>query len=120
MCGQHSNPCFDIGDTEIGVRLAVAAAPVFLSMSLLTECHRWSERALLALDGGVGHERDAMHLLAASGVSLMFTRGGNDAARVARNGASRSPKNTAGRLISFRYSVRFRCFTYALENSKPH
>ena len=75
--------CFDIGDTEIGVRLAVAAAPVFLSMSLLTECHRWSERALLALDGGVGHERDAMHLLAASGVSLMFTRGGNDAARVA-------------------------------------
>ncbi|MBZ9656909.1 ATP-binding protein [Phyllobacterium lublinensis] len=76
--------CFDSGgSTEIAVRLAVAAAPVFLSMSLLTECHRWSERALLALDCTVGHERDAMHLLAASGVSLMFTLGGKDAARVA-------------------------------------
>jgi predicted ATPase/DNA-binding winged helix-turn-helix (wHTH) protein len=75
--------CFDTGATEIGIRLAVAAAPVFLSMSLLTECHRWSERALLTLDGGVGHERDAMHLLAASGVSLMFTLGGKDAARIA-------------------------------------
>ena len=35
---------------EIGVSLAAAAAPVFLAMSLLTECHRWSERAILALD----------------------------------------------------------------------
>ncbi|MEK1889800.1 MAG: hypothetical protein AAAB35_19995 [Phyllobacterium sp.] len=75
--------CFSGGDIEIGVRLAVAAAPVFLSMSLLTECHRWSERALLAFDRGVGHERDKMHLHAALGVSLMFTRGGKDAARVA-------------------------------------
>ncbi|UXN60977.1 ATP-binding protein [Phyllobacterium zundukense] len=75
--------CFDGDGIEIGIRLAVAAAPVFLSMSLLTECHRWSERAILALEGTIGHEREEMHLHAASGVSLMFTRGGKDAARVA-------------------------------------
>ena len=36
----------------IGIGLAAAAAPVFLAMSLLPECHRWSERAMLALDDG--------------------------------------------------------------------
>lgn len=35
------------GDT--GIALAAAAAPIFLAMSLLTECRRWSERALLAI-----------------------------------------------------------------------
>jgi hypothetical protein len=52
-------------------------------MSLLPECQRWSERAISALDeaarGGLGE----MHLQAALGVSLMFTRGGSDAARAA-------------------------------------
>jgi predicted ATPase len=38
------------GDVGIGIGLATAAAPVFLAMSLLTECYRWSERAILALD----------------------------------------------------------------------
>ncbi|MEP7453861.1 winged helix-turn-helix domain-containing protein [Phyllobacterium sp. SB3] len=77
--------CFGTSSTaEVGIRLTVAAAPVFLSMSLLTECHRWTERALLCLEF-VGSERDRMHLHAASGVSLMFTRGGQDAARVALN-----------------------------------
>ena len=43
--------CFGVnGDVEIGIGLAAAAAPVFLAMSLLPECHRWSERAILALD----------------------------------------------------------------------
>src|SRR6516162_5268210 len=39
--------CFGVnGDREIAVRLAAAAAPVFLMLSLVRECHRWSERAL--------------------------------------------------------------------------
>jgi predicted ATPase len=38
--------CFGVsGNTEIGVGLAAAAVPVFLAMSLLPECQRWSERA---------------------------------------------------------------------------
>ena len=37
--------CFGVnGNAEIGIGLA-AAAPVFLAMSLLPECQRWSERA---------------------------------------------------------------------------
>jgi predicted ATPase/DNA-binding winged helix-turn-helix (wHTH) protein len=71
------------GNTEVGIRLAVAAAPVFLSMSLLTECHRWTARAILALDDAGCGGREEMHLQAALGVSLMFTRGGRGAAREA-------------------------------------
>lgn len=73
------------GSTQLGIRLATAAAPVFLSMSLLAECHRWAAQAILALDDSTHGGPDEMRLQAASGVSLMFTRGGQDAARVALN-----------------------------------
>ncbi|TIQ20785.1 MAG: transcriptional regulator [Mesorhizobium sp.] len=73
------------GDARLGIRLAAAAAPLFLSMSLLTECHRWSSRAIFALDESMRSGREEMHLQAALGVSLMFTHGGRDAARVALN-----------------------------------
>jgi predicted ATPase/DNA-binding winged helix-turn-helix (wHTH) protein len=76
--------CFGAnGNTDIGVGLAAAAAPVFLAMSLLAECHRWSERAIFALDAAARGGLDEMRLQAALGVSLMFMRGGRDAARVA-------------------------------------
>jgi predicted ATPase/DNA-binding winged helix-turn-helix (wHTH) protein len=76
--------CFGAsGNADIGVGLAAAAAPVFLAMSLLPECHRWSERAIFALGDSALGGFDEMHLQAALGVSLMFMRGGRDAARVA-------------------------------------
>ncbi len=77
--------CFGTdGDLAIGVGLAaVAAVPVFLAMSLFTECRRWSERALLALDDSTRGGRAEMHLQAARGMSLMYTRGQGEAARVA-------------------------------------
>jgi predicted ATPase len=60
--------CFGVsGNTEVGIGLAVAAAPVFLAMSLLTECHRWSERAILARDAAALGGLDEMHLQAALG-----------------------------------------------------
>ena len=71
------------GDASIGIALATAAAPVFLAMSLLTECHRWSERAILALDDTGRGGLQEVHLQTALGVSLMFTRGGQDAALLA-------------------------------------
>jgi predicted ATPase len=78
--------CFgEGGNIEVGIALAAAAAPVFLTMSLLPECHRWSERALLALDDAARGGIDEMHLQAALGVSLMFTRGNSEAARTALN-----------------------------------
>ena len=76
--------CFGAGgNTKAGIDLACAAAPVFLAMSLLPECHRWSEIAIAALSDSTRGSRQEMTLQAALGVSLMFMRGGRDAARVA-------------------------------------
>jgi predicted ATPase/DNA-binding winged helix-turn-helix (wHTH) protein len=76
--------CFGLdGNGMAGIELAAAAAPVFFSMSLLPECHRWSERALRALDDGSRGGREEMQLQAFLGLSLMFARGHNDAARAA-------------------------------------
>jgi predicted ATPase/DNA-binding winged helix-turn-helix (wHTH) protein len=76
--------CFGAnGNADIGAGLAAAAAPVFLAMSLLPECHRWSERAIFALDDAALGGQGEMHLQTALGVSLMFMRGGRNAARVA-------------------------------------
>ncbi len=78
--------CFgEGGNIEVGIELAAAAAPVFLMMSLLPECHRWSEQALLALGEAARGGVDEMHLQAALGVSSMFTRGNSEAARTALN-----------------------------------
>jgi predicted ATPase/DNA-binding winged helix-turn-helix (wHTH) protein len=78
--------CFGAnGNTAIGVGLASAATPVFLAMSLLTECHRWSEVALLALDDATRGGLEEMHLQAYLGTSLMVTHGSSEAARAAMN-----------------------------------
>jgi predicted ATPase len=76
--------CFGAdGNPEIGVGLAAAAGPVFLLMSLLTECHRWSERALLAFDSATCLGPEEMHLQTGLGLSMMFTRGNSEDVRVA-------------------------------------
>lgn len=62
--------CFSAGgNTRVGVPLAAAAAQVFLAMSLLPECHRWSQRAILVLDETSAGGLDEMHLQAAFGFS---------------------------------------------------
>jgi predicted ATPase/DNA-binding winged helix-turn-helix (wHTH) protein len=76
--------CFGVsGDLALGVGLAAAAAPVFLAMSLLPECHRWSARAILALDESTRGGSQEMHLQASLGVSSMQLHGESDAARMA-------------------------------------
>jgi predicted ATPase len=76
--------CFGVdGNVAIGVGLAAAAAPVFLAMSLLTECHRWSQRAILALGDTTRGGIEEMHLQSGLGMSLMFTRGHTEVARAA-------------------------------------
>jgi tetratricopeptide (TPR) repeat protein len=54
-------------------------------MSLLPECQRWSETALLVLDDETRGGTDEMHLQAALGMSLMFMRGQNEAVLAALN-----------------------------------
>jgi predicted ATPase/DNA-binding winged helix-turn-helix (wHTH) protein len=78
--------CFGAsGNVEVGVGLAAAAVPVFLAMSLLPECHRWSERAILALDDATRGQSDEMHLQAGLGISSMHMHGESDSARTALN-----------------------------------
>jgi predicted ATPase len=76
--------CFGIGgDAESGVALAAAAMPVLTGMSLLTECQRWSERAIQMLKNEARGGADEMHLQAGLGLSLMFTRGNSEAVHLA-------------------------------------
>jgi predicted ATPase/DNA-binding winged helix-turn-helix (wHTH) protein len=78
--------CFDSdNDLELGVALAAAAVPTFFTMSLLTECHRWSERALLALDDANRGGRDEMQLQTCLGLTLTITKGHSEAAVSALN-----------------------------------
>jgi predicted ATPase/DNA-binding winged helix-turn-helix (wHTH) protein len=73
------------GNAEIGVRLAAAAAPVLLATSLLAECHRWSQRAILAFDEAAHGTFEEMHLQAGLGISSMQMHGESDEARIALN-----------------------------------
>jgi predicted ATPase/DNA-binding winged helix-turn-helix (wHTH) protein len=82
--------CFgERGDPIIGVELASAAAPVFLSLSLLTDCQRWSERAILAMGDNVRgsdetiYRRAEMALQEALGQSLMYTERNSEKALAA-------------------------------------
>jgi predicted ATPase/DNA-binding winged helix-turn-helix (wHTH) protein len=71
------------GNPPVGVGLAAAAAPVFLAMSLLPECHRWSERGLLALDEATRGAADEMHLQACLGTASLYMHGQQEAGRAA-------------------------------------
>lgn len=71
------------GDKNSGIELAATATPVFLAMSLLIECQRWSERALRALADSHRGSREEMQLQAGFGIPLMFTRGNSEPVHVA-------------------------------------
>jgi predicted ATPase/DNA-binding winged helix-turn-helix (wHTH) protein len=62
------------GDARLGVSLAVEAVPLWIQMSLLSECREQAERALASLGGEVDTDdaRSRMRLLAALGWSLMY------------------------------------------------
>ena len=68
------------GDTRTGIQLASAAAPVFLAVSLLTECRNWCERALQSLDSATRGGQEEMWLRVAWGMSLMLTQANSDEA----------------------------------------
>ena len=71
------------GDIEVGTALAAAAAPLFLKMSLLTECNGWTERAIAALDETARGTRREMELQTSLGLSLMFAKGNSEEVRTA-------------------------------------
>lgn len=78
--------CFgEHGNARLGIRLAAAAVEVFLAISLLAECHRWSQRALIALDAETVGSPDEMRLQAGLGVSSSQMYGESDAVNDALN-----------------------------------
>jgi predicted ATPase/DNA-binding winged helix-turn-helix (wHTH) protein len=78
--------CFgEGGNAGIGIKLAAAAAPVFLAMSLLPECYRWSQHAIIALNDTARGGLEEMQLQANLGVASMHIRGPSGSARAALN-----------------------------------
>src|SRR5262249_32776621 len=76
--------CFGAnGNSAVGAGLAAAAMPVFLSMSLISECHRWSRQALDALDDTVRDTPVEMQLQAGLGISLTYSVGTTEEAHAA-------------------------------------
>jgi predicted ATPase/DNA-binding winged helix-turn-helix (wHTH) protein len=68
------------GNDRAAIRLAAAAAQLFLAMSLLLECRNWMERAIdrMATDCDA---RDQMEIHASLALSLMFTEGNSERVR---------------------------------------
>jgi predicted ATPase len=73
----------ECGDAGIAETLAQKAAPLFLELSLLSECNRWAEQALALLRDEDRGGRREMELQAALAVSLMFTKGNSEEVRLA-------------------------------------
>jgi predicted ATPase/DNA-binding winged helix-turn-helix (wHTH) protein len=71
------------GDPAIGVRTTAAAGPLWLEMSLFSESHVWTGRALDALDETDRGTRREMVLQILFGYSRMLTFGTDEVARAA-------------------------------------
>jgi predicted ATPase len=64
------------GDTDVGVALTIAAAPLWTHLSLMEECRGRVEQALDSLRAAASRDlRREMQLLAALGAALMYTKG---------------------------------------------
>jgi predicted ATPase/DNA-binding winged helix-turn-helix (wHTH) protein len=69
------------GDNAVATALAAASIGLFLEMSLLTECRRWTEQAIVTQDDSIKGSRREVELQSALGLSLMFTRGNTEQVR---------------------------------------
>ena len=71
------------GAVAVGVELAAWSAPLFVGLSLLEECRRWCERAMVTLDEVGRGTRQEMILQEALALSSMFTSGNSERVRAA-------------------------------------
>ncbi len=65
----------DSGDPVVGVEIAARTSAIFLGASLLRECHRWCDLALIAMPESAQGTRTELALQSALAISSMFTRG---------------------------------------------
>ncbi len=71
------------GDPAAGVRLAVSAAFLFIDLSMLAECARWTKLALDHLDEADRGSHLEMELSTSYAMPLLFTRGNLEEVRLA-------------------------------------
>jgi predicted ATPase/DNA-binding winged helix-turn-helix (wHTH) protein len=72
-----------VRNAHLGIDLAAAAAPVLLQLLLLTECHKWSTKALSLLDEPARGSRKEMVLQETLAIASMWTRGNGRDVRAA-------------------------------------
>jgi tetratricopeptide (TPR) repeat protein len=65
--------CFGAGgNVHVGIALAASATRVLWTMSIYSECRRWAETAVLAIDDSTRDSAEEMHVQGALGMALMF------------------------------------------------
>ncbi|SMF73345.1 transcriptional regulator [Tistlia consotensis] len=100
----------DEGDPALAVSLATAASALFIELSQLNECRRWSAQALELQDESARDHRMAMELNAALGHSLMFTEGNGEEARAALERALALAEQVEDRRSQFRLLSRLHMY----------
>jgi len=68
------------GDIALGLALAAASAPLFLELSLVAECSRWTRQAIEVLDASTRGTRVEMELHIHHGISSMLSEGNSEPA----------------------------------------
>ncbi|WP_218625620.1 winged helix-turn-helix domain-containing protein [Bradyrhizobium sp. dw_411] len=101
---------FDRGDVALGIALAAVATRLFLELSLLNECRRWTERALSMLNDAALGTQDEMKLQEALGLSLMFTIGNNKQAHAALSRGLELAEKFPDRINQFRLIGRLHLY----------
>jgi predicted ATPase/DNA-binding winged helix-turn-helix (wHTH) protein len=104
------------GDLSIAVNLAAASAPLWLEMSLLTECHEWMGKALDLRQSTDHSARREMILQTAFGLALMFTRGMSSRAHAALTRATELAESLRDLDYQLRALVGLNIFSLRLED----
>jgi predicted ATPase/DNA-binding winged helix-turn-helix (wHTH) protein len=71
------------GDDDAATRLAAAAMPLFMELSLLIECQGWAERAIARLGDQHKNSRREMEIYASLSLATMHTEGSGERVREA-------------------------------------
>jgi len=101
---------------SIAVNLAAASAPLWLEMSLLTECHGWMGKALDLRQSTDQSARREMILQTAFGLALMFTRGMSSRAHAALTRATELAERLRDPDYQLRALVGLNIFSLRLED----
>jgi len=100
----------DPAQADLSVRLSAAASRLFIALSLLNECRRWSERALSQLDAIARNREAETALYGALGHALMFTDGNGEEARAALERALLLARELGDRPAQFRLLNRLNMY----------